>query len=123
MRSESFCVFVWLFASFVKTHGLNTIWAVNCGGDAHIDVNGVSYAADFNSQGIASDYGLRLVIHRAQPGDEILYQTERYGFSTFYYEFPMPDRGSYVLHLKFSEVWFRESNQKVRAFDSIIWLT
>ncbi|VDK49360.1 unnamed protein product [Taenia asiatica] len=92
---------------------LNPVFAVNCGGDAHIDSNGVWYAADFNGRGIASGHGLSLVMHRTHESDAVLYQTERYDTSSFYYEFPLPTDGQYVLHLKFSEVWFQYPNGKV----------
>lgn len=92
---------------------LNPIFAVNCGGDAHTDSNGVWYAADFNDRGTASGHGLNLVMHRAHENDAVLYQTERYDTSSFYYEFPLPTDGQYVLHLKFSEVWFQYPNGKV----------
>lgn len=92
---------------------LNPIFAVNCGGNVHIDVNGVRYEADFNNIGIASSHGLNLILHRTPEQDAILYQTERYDTSSFSYEFPMPRDGDYVLHLKFSEVWFQQSNEKV----------
>ncbi|KAL5108658.1 Malectin-A [Taenia crassiceps] len=92
---------------------LNPVFAVNCGGDAHVDSNGVWYAADFNNRGIASGHGLNLVMHRVHESDAVLYQTERYDVSSFYYEFPFPDDGHYVLHLKFSEVWFQYPHGKV----------
>ncbi|KAH9284620.1 Malectin [Echinococcus granulosus] len=92
---------------------LNPVFAINCGGDAHVDSNGVWYAADFNNRGIASGHGLNLVMHRAHESDAVLYQTERYDTSSFYYEFPLPADGQYVLHLKFSEVWFQHPNGKV----------
>ncbi|VDM33298.1 unnamed protein product [Hydatigera taeniaeformis] len=92
---------------------LNPVFAVNCGGDEHIDSNGVLYFADFNDRGIASGHGLNLVMHRAPESDAVLYQTERYDTSSFFYEFPIPADGKYVLHLKFSEVWFQYPNGKV----------
>lgn len=89
------------------------LFAVNCGGEAHIDSFGVKYQKDYLSVGISSDYGKSLLIQRVDPRDQILYQTERYHTSTFGYDLPAKDDGDYVLVLKFSEVWFTASNQKV----------
>lgn len=89
------------------------IFAVNCGGPEHIDVNGVHYQADFNRIGTPSDYGKALNIQRVPLQDAILYQTERYHVDTFSYSIPVEDDGDYVLVLKFSEVWFAARSEKV----------
>jgi hypothetical protein len=83
------------------------------GGDAHTDVNGISYQKDSLSNGVASDYGKNLLIQRAHPSDMILYQTERYDTNTFGYNIPIKQDGDYVLVMKFSEVWFTSPGQKV----------
>lgn len=62
----------------------------------------------------ASDYGMRLPILRSSPEDQVLYQTERYNEDTFGYEVPMRDEGEYILVMKFAEVYFAQSQQKVR---------
>lgn len=92
---------------------LDVVYAVNCGGEAHIDSNGVEYRADKNKVGTASDFGRMLTIARANPNDQILYQTERYHFKTFSYDFPVNREGDYVLVLKFSEVYFSSAGNKV----------
>uniref|UniRef100_A0A4W4HQA7 Malectin domain-containing protein n=1 Tax=Electrophorus electricus TaxID=8005 RepID=A0A4W4HQA7_ELEEL len=91
------------------------IWAVNSGGDAHTDVHGVQYRKDplEGRVGKASDYGMRLPILRSSPEDQVLYQTERYNEDTFGYEVPVRDEGEYILVLKFAEVYFAQSQQKV----------
>ncbi|KAL4223841.1 hypothetical protein ACF0H5_017306 [Mactra antiquata] len=89
------------------------IWAVNCGGESHTDIHGIQYQGDYHSTGIASDYGKSLTIQRVVHQDQILYQTERYHMNTFGYDIPTTKDGSYVLVLKFSEVWFTSSSQKV----------
>ncbi|XP_076859461.1 malectin isoform X2 [Brachyhypopomus gauderio] len=61
----------------------------------------------------SSDYGMRLPILRSSPEDQVLYQTERYNEDTFGYEVPVRDEGEYILVLKFSEVYFAQSQQKV----------
>ena len=89
------------------------LWAVNCGGDSHTDIQGITYERDTLSIGTSSDYGKSLNIHRVHPRDEVLYQTERYHTETFGYEIPLKKDGDYVLVLKFSEVWFTASGLKV----------
>lgn len=60
------------------------------------------------------DYGMKLPILRSNPEDQILYQTERYNEETLGYEVPIKEEGDYVLVLKFAEVYFAQSQQKVR---------
>lgn len=61
----------------------------------------------------ASDYGMRLPILRSSPEDQILYQTERYNEDTFGYDIPIRDEGDYILVMKYAEVYFAQSQQKV----------
>ena len=89
------------------------VYAVNCGGEAHIDVNGIHYLRDTNKMGTASDYGKQLLIGRVSQKDQIIYQTERYHTSTFGYDIPVSEDGRYLLVLKFSEVYFNAPNMKV----------
>ncbi|XP_051509108.1 malectin isoform X1 [Myxocyprinus asiaticus] len=91
------------------------IWAVNAGGDAHTDVHGIHYKKDplEGKLGKASDYGVRLPILRSSPEDQILYQTERYNEDTFGYEVPIREEGDYILVMKYAEVYFAQSQQKV----------
>ncbi|OXA55851.1 malectin [Folsomia candida] len=90
------------------------IIAVNAGGPAHRDIYGINYAADKLEEGERSDYGMRYDIERAPLDDGILYQTERYTLDdSFEYEIPLRKDGSYVLVLKFSEVYFKSAGQKV----------
>ena len=86
---------------------------MNCGGEAHIDVNGIHYLRDTNKMGTASDYGKQLLIGRVSQKDQIIYQTERYHTSTFGYDIPVSEDGRYLLVLKFSEVYFNAPNMKV----------
>ncbi|KAF5304164.1 hypothetical protein FQR65_LT08057 [Abscondita terminalis] len=117
-------IILWLillltFATNVDGIG-QVIYAVNCGGDSHVDSFGIHYEKDplQGRIGIASDYGKRLLIGRVSPNDHILYQTERYHHSTFGYEIPAHTDGDYVLILKFSEVYFNAPDQKV--FDVVL---
>ena len=69
-----------IFQFFILFSELNAIgeiiWAVNCGGDAHVDSQGVRYQRDTLNIGINSDYGKSMVINRVHQDDQILYQTE-----------------------------------------------
>ncbi|KAB7501595.1 UNVERIFIED_CONTAM: hypothetical protein RMT77_003626 [Armadillidium vulgare] len=96
------------------------IYAINAGGETHIDVYGIRYERDplHDKVGTSSDYGKRLIIGRIPPGDQILYQTERYHHSTFGYEIPLKGDGEYVIVLKFCEVYFNSPKQKV--FDVLL---
>ena len=89
------------------------VYAVNSGGPAHTDLNGVHYQADKLAVGTASDFGKSLIIGRVAPPDQILYQTERYHLSNFGYQIPIKENGEYVLILKFCEVYFQGSRLKV----------
>ena len=89
------------------------VYAVNSGGPAHTDLNGVHYQADKLTVGTSSDFGKSLSIGRVAPADQILYQTERYHFSNFGYNIPIKENGDYVLILKFCEVYFQAPRLKV----------
>jgi hypothetical protein len=91
----------------------HVVFAVNCGGEAHTDVNGIRYRKDYLKSGITSDYGRSLSINRVSPDDMIIYQTERYDLQQFSYEIDLTDDGDYVLWMKFAEVWFNGPNMKV----------
>lgn len=71
----------------------------------------VLFSAPFSVS--ASDYGMRLPILRSNPEDQVLYQTERYNEDTFGYEVPIREEGEYILVMKFAEVYFAQSQQKV----------
>lgn len=95
---------------------LQLIYAVNAGGDDHVDSNGIRYVADplHGVIGTASDYGNHLlIIGRVPEQDEVLYRTERYHTATFGYDLPIEGDGDYALILKFCEVYFNAPNMKV----------
>lgn len=96
------------------------IYAINAGGEEHVDIHGIRYKRDplFGKVGTASDYGKLLVIGRAPRPDHILYQTERYHTATFGYDIPVNKDGDYVLVLKFCEVYFDSPGRKV--FDVVL---
>ncbi|XP_030073850.1 malectin [Microcaecilia unicolor] len=107
--------FVQLLGAAESSLHEKVIWAVNAGGEAHVDVHGIHFKKDplEGRVGRASDYGLKLPILRANPEDQVLYQTERYNEESFGYEIPIKEEGDYVLVLKFAEVYFAQSQQKV----------
>ncbi|CAK8680050.1 malectin-B-like [Clavelina lepadiformis] len=89
------------------------IYAVNAGGDNHVDSTGITYLADPLTVGVSSDYGRRQPIVRSAQKDNILYQTERWHDQSFSYEVPVKEDGDYVLVLKFAEVYFYGPNLKM----------
>ena len=91
----------------------NVMYAVNCGGGKHTDRFGIRYTGDDNPMGIPSDFGLNLAIGRVHPEDMVLYQTERYHTGSFSYSTSLDGDGDYFLILKFAEVYFGGSGQKV----------
>ncbi|XP_039262921.1 malectin-like [Styela clava] len=95
------------------TFANDVIYAVNAGGTQHVDSNGIQYIADPLKVGVASDYGQRFNIRRVSHNDQVLYQTERWHDESFSYDVPVKSDGDYVLVLKFSEVYFTGSEQKV----------
>lgn len=107
-------VFLLLLLHAVQVQGLGEVmFAVNCGGDSHTDVNGIRYAKDTATVGTASDFGKNSQIRRIAESDQILYQTERYHTDDFTYKVPLNSNGEYVLILKFSEVYFTSKDEKV----------
>lgn len=114
---SSICIcLIWIISTYVQCE---VLWAVNCGGKEHIDLNGVKYEADYLKTGIASDYGLSFTIDGVPMEDQIIYQTERYNTDDFSYDVPVFGDGDYVISLKFSEVWFTGSLQKVCFYETI----
>uniref|UniRef100_A0A1A9ZPW6 Malectin domain-containing protein n=1 Tax=Glossina pallidipes TaxID=7398 RepID=A0A1A9ZPW6_GLOPL len=98
---------------------LKVLYAINAGGDDHVDIDGIHYEPDPSKIGTASDYGKHLlIINRVPEQDEILYKTERYHTSTFGYDIPLDGDGEYALVLKFCEVYFTQPNKKI--FDVVL---
>ena len=104
-------------ASSLVSAAHDVVYAVNCGGGRHTDRFGIQYEPDNqpDAPGIASDFGKSLIISRVHPSDAILYQTERYHTSTLSYDVPILGDGSYVLVLKFAEVYFQYPGGKVHS--------
>jgi hypothetical protein len=86
--------------------------AINCGGKTYKGDKGIIYQEDkFFSNGEISDYGKNSDIQGTK--DKIIYQTERWSSTNFEYNLPIKKQGSYVLILKFSEVYFSNSGEKI----------
>jgi len=86
--------------------------AINCGGKTYKGDKGIIYQEDkFFSNGEISDYGKNSDIQGTK--DKIIYQTERWSSTNFEYNLPLKSQGSYVLILKFSEVYFSNSGEKI----------
>lgn len=90
--------------------------AVNAGGPSFVASSDAVYEADrYHSGGEASDFGIRFPITGTK--DPELYQTERYAANgqELVYTLPMPMEieGTFVLNLKFSEVYFEQPGKKV----------
>ncbi|XP_068229867.1 malectin-like [Palaemon carinicauda] len=104
-----------------KTTGTSeVIFAVNAGGNAHVDILGIEYDGDplEGKIGTSSDFGKHYLIRDVPLCDQVLYQTERYHHSTFGYDIPLMGDGEYMIVLKFSEVYFDAPRKKV--FDVVL---
>ena len=98
--------------STAKINKDQVILAINCGGDEYTDSNGINYDEDkYFDKGTVSDHGLNYDISGTE--DMELYQTERWSPETLTYSLPLKDDGKYVLILKFSEVYFQSSGDKI----------
>lgn len=109
-------LFTILFLLTLSNAKLNTkkvTYAVNCGGPRHKGRDGVTYQEDDGySGGNESDHGKNIQGWTGTDSPEI-YQTERWADEDFSYQIPMTQPGSYVLILKFSEVYFQSAGQKI----------
>lgn len=89
----------------------NVLLAINCGGEAFKDSKDVQYLEDsYVEGGQSSDFGSQFEIKNTD--DQLAYQTERWSETDITYTLPVPE-GKYSLVLKFSEVYFNSSNEKV----------
>lgn len=82
----------------------------NAGGPAYTDSLGQSWSADAGFEDGAS-YSSSIAVAGAD--DPTLYQTERYcAGCTLEYTYQVPD-GTYIVNLKFAEIWFNTTGQRV----------
>ncbi|XP_055681720.1 malectin-B [Lutzomyia longipalpis] len=116
VRMQVFSTVVCILLTTSGVRAYDAIYAVNAGGESHVDRHGITYERDplMGKVGTASDYGKNIhLIARVPDADKILYQTERYHTANFGYDIPLAGDGDYVLILKFSEVYFNAPNMKV----------
>jgi hypothetical protein len=81
------------------TQSYQLIYAVNAGGDAHVDVNGIRYAKDENDIGIKQN--VVATVYNVAKEDVQLYSWAHYSRNPFHFEIPVLGDGKYWLILKF----------------------
>jgi Malectin domain len=90
---------IWTITCFRTTYQLDIVYAVNCGGNAHTDSNGISYEKDPTTQGTLGPpwAGVRGI----STNDVYLYRTFRYSNDVLSYDLPLTGDGWYglLLHL------------------------
>ena len=112
MKTQIITIFFILNLAFSKINPNKVIAAINCGGDDYTDSDGIKYISDnYFDEGSISDFGINYEI--SQTKDQLLYQTERWSSSDLTYSIPINKEGDFVLILKFSEVYFTSTNEKV----------
>jgi Malectin domain/Fibronectin type III domain len=84
-------------------------FAVNAGGLAYTDANGIKYQADGQ---FSESYTYVANVAIAGTQDDTLYQSARYSYGDFSYTIPVAN-GDYVVTLKFAETWWTQVGQRV----------
>ena len=112
MKTQLITIFLLLNIIFSKINPNKVIVAINCGGSDYTDSDGIKYISDnYFDEGAVSDFGINFEISHTK--DQLLYQTERWSSSDLTYSIPINKEGDFVLILKFSEVYFTSTNEKV----------
>ena len=93
----------------VQNAGGQTVIRVNAGGPAYTDPQGNVWAADTGFSG-GNAYGTGGAV--AGTTTPVLYQTQRWNGGVFQYQFTVPN-GSYSVKLKFAELYYTASGQRV----------
>jgi Malectin domain len=90
---------VWTISCFQTTEQMEIVYAVNCGGDAYTDSNGINYQKDTSTEG--SPYTFPFNINGINDHDRVIYQTCLYHVSSLSYDLPLNGDGWYglLLHL------------------------
>jgi hypothetical protein len=101
--TKSFCVILLLkmLSTTSGTQLYQLIYAVNCGGDTHVDVNGIRYAKDDNN--IGYQVLLSSIVYNVAKEDVQLYGNIHYSYEPFHFEIPVLGDGKYWLILKFAQ--------------------
>jgi Malectin domain len=95
------CLVIWTIACFRTAHQLEIVYAVNCGGDAHTDSNGINYQKDPSTEGAA--YTFPQTMTEISEHDRPMYQTCRYKNPSLSYDLPLTGDGWYGLLLHFAD--------------------
>jgi len=108
--------------AFTQAKPLNSrkvVYAVDCGNpNGAKSAYGFYYQPDmgFSKNTKVADYGINPEMSGATikyTTDQQVYMTERHADESFTYEIPLQTQGKYVLILKFSELYFRQSRKRV----------
>ncbi len=94
--------------------GWTTLYRVNCGGSLYVDIQGFTWAADKAWTSGTWGYVGGNTANTSNPingtQDDTLYQTERYGSSS--YRFTVPN-GNYIVRLLYAEFYCETSNCRI----------
>jgi Malectin domain len=96
------------------SHAYEVTFAMNAGGDSHMDTNGVLYEEDNNNNDYRIHWVRNIKIFKAASHDAILYRTMHMR-RTMRYDIPINENGKYWLILMFVEI--DEKASKKRVFD------
>jgi hypothetical protein len=88
------------------------VQAINCGGNAYLSIDGISYSADTLHTGGQTVTRTNVI---SGTSDDTIYQSERYGAMT--YALPLAN-GDYTVTLQFAETYWTANS--ARVFDSLI---
>jgi hypothetical protein len=95
------------------------VYAIDCGNSqGYKSAFGFYYQPDngFSRNTKVADYNINTEVSGATikyTNDPTVYMTERHADETFWYEIPVQSSGKYVLILKFTELYFKQSGKRV----------
>jgi hypothetical protein len=98
--------------AFITVAAYEVKYAVNVGGDSHVDSDGIRYEKD-NYNGTATfkhKWTVGLNIGRVPERDRNIYDYFRFSDSIIHYKLPYLKDGHYILNLKFSDTDSRAPN-------------
>ncbi|KAM3134911.1 hypothetical protein pb186bvf_012911 [Paramecium bursaria] len=95
------------------------LFAINCGApSAHKGQSGIQYEKDVQSDPdtVVADYNQNTEVSSQTikfTREPDIYLTERHAYKSFSYQVPLQKEGTYVLILKFAEMYFSQPNKRV----------
>jgi hypothetical protein len=108
-ENKKFTLLVVLFASTVTAY--KVIYAVNLGGEAATDSNGINYHKDYNEIGDTASCPENMTISGISKEDEIIYKSVHHFDESFEIAaIPAIDNGEYLINFKMSECWGHENS-------------